>query len=233
MLRNNHVTDQLLQLFRDAEEEAVNDYRRGRVHNEDGITVSLLKALRTNRNFNAWGKNIRLEIDAYRAPDEPSSGADVAIRYQYLDSDSNIRYFRGIIAQAKMYDSSHSKLSDQCEKMIFITDESYVFTYSKTEIRVAPALPIYIDGGVGGKFRKYYSSQFHQFIFSYVQGFHGEQTIGTKLGRPLTASPLSFDYLLDLRLGISEKEGEQGEEGEQIFGFDTPDSNEFYEIPGQ
>ena len=223
MLRNRDITDQLTQLLQDAEEEAINDYRRCRVHEEDGITVSLLKELKTSRNFNAWGKNLRLEIDAYRAPDEPSSGADIAVRYQYLDNDSNNRYTRGIIAQAKMYDQSHPNMSDQCEDMLFITDESYVFTYSTGQFRVAPALPIYIDGGVGGKFRKYYSIRFYQFMFRYIQGFHGDRAIATEIGRPLTASPLSFDYLLDLRLGISQ-------EPEQIYRFDRPDSDEFDEI---
>jgi len=223
MLRTNRVTEKLTQLFEEAEEDALNDYRCGRVHDEDGITVSLLNALRMDQTFDAWGKTLRLEIDGYIAPDEPSSGADIAIRYQYLDNDSNNRYTRGIIAQAKMYDSTHSKLSGQCKDMLFITDESFVLTYSGAQIRVAPALPIYIDGGWGGRFRKYYSDRFYHFMFKYVQGFHGDRTIATEIGRPLIASPLSFDYLLDLRLGISQEENQE-------FKFDSPESSGFERI---
>ena len=210
------------QIFESAESEATEDYDKGKVKDEDGMTVSLIKELSICERFDVWGKNILLDIEGFQGPEEGKSGADIGIRYQVCGPEID-NVSRGIVAQAKMYGSSRSRrLSDQCARMLKITDESYVFTYSPCQIRVAPALPIYLDDGRGGKFKKYLTDSFQSFMKEYTYGFHGDRKVARKMGEPLTDLPdrVEIDYLLDIKVGISEEKYED-------FDFDYVNRNYF------
>lgn len=175
MLRNNKTADELETIFRRVQDDAIEPYRKGTLNSEDMLTASLIKELnKVTRQFDAWGESFRVNITGYDTPDEANSGADLAIIYRVSGPNINDSA-RLVLLQSKMYGATPSNLADQCNRMLKISNESYVISFSKDTIKFVPAFPIYIYEGWGGKYNKYWTDQFWFFMRRFMFGYHGEK----------------------------------------------------------
>jgi hypothetical protein len=187
------------------ERRTVDKYQRGTFTSEERIAgyLSGLIADELRGEYSAGSDTVRISVDAYEAPDEPESGVDLGIRYQL--STEAFHVSTGVLVQSKRYGKSDPFLPSQCYKMLMRTQESYVFTYSEHKIGAIPSLPIYFDGGTGGKFTKYYHTGFVDFMDGLLRGYYGDLLIADKIDRPAEAFPLAerVKYLVNIKVAAN------------------------------
>lgn len=229
MLKRKNVSSKLEPAFAEVESAVTDRYYSGKTVSEDWISASLVSELeRVDRSYKSGKYDVEVGVEAFEAHDEPESGADIGIRYQF--HGPSFRISRGIIVQAKRYGTSHPDLPLQCFKMTQRTEQAYVFTYSESEISVFPALPILLDEGTGGKFTKYYSNPFPQFMSDFVEGFYGEIPVAENIDEPSNIHPVEerVRYIVDIKTGVSVRD-------EFVdFEFDRVDRSHYSRIdPGE
>lgn len=141
------------------------DFREAARHAERGVRRAI-KALRTRRakreddlsgvlkgNLDAEleGKIGRLSWDCTilnhssgRSAEEQEFGADLLINVRF--NGRHLKYNKGVLVQAKKLQGGqlisrheHERLKDQCRDMLKHSSESFVWIYSNTGMRCAPA----------------------------------------------------------------------------------------------
>jgi hypothetical protein len=222
MLAKKNISEGMGEGFREVEEHVTNLYSSGNINKEVDISGALVSSLAwINWDSKIDRDDITANVRAFTVQDEPQSGADIGIRYQFGSAKFGV-VRRGIIAQAKRYDMTHNDLSLQCHKMIARTEEAYLFIYSEEDINVVPAMPVLLDGGVGSRFTKYYKKAFTEFMREYVQGFHGEIPIAENIQEPSEISPVEerVKFLIDIKVTV-------GEEDDLELDFDRVNQDQF------
>lgn len=127
---------------------AMSKYRSGRVHDEDDITGILIGQLDAELDGQigdlTWDTSV-VRHRAGTAAEEKAIGADMIIHVR-LDTPK-ISYSKGVLVQAKRSEpgislsgADHTRLVDQCKKMLAVTPESFVFNYAQGEMRCGSAL---------------------------------------------------------------------------------------------
>lgn len=133
-----------------AVEAAMRKYADGLVTDEDDITGALLGRLDSAFDKKIGGVRWSSSILRHRkgvAAQEKNAGADMLFHVS-IDTPQ-LTYSKGVLIQSKRVDegaqmtvASHKGLIDQCEKMLSITPAAFVFNYTKSGMRCAPALRI-------------------------------------------------------------------------------------------
>ncbi|WP_265887139.1 hypothetical protein [Roseomonas mucosa] len=129
---------------------AMASYGRGEVTDEDdltGVLVGHLGALlRGQIGGLTWSSSV-LRHRAGTAGEEARIGADLLIHVAFKTRTR--RYSKGVLIQAKrvepgtaMSAAAHGELIAQCNKMLGYTPASFVFDYTRTSMRCAPATRI-------------------------------------------------------------------------------------------
>lgn len=210
MLRTFDTTDHLQPRLEEIEQQVTDAYRDGTVRSEDRISgyLSGLLATKLDDRFTSGSDTVRINVDAFESSDEPESGVDIGMRYQLATDRFNLS--TGILIQSKRFGETDVHLRSQCYKMLTRTQEAYLFTYASDEIGVVPALPVYCDGGTGGKFTKYYRIGFVPFLSRFLEGYHGDLSIAEAIDQPAEAFPVPerVRYLVDIRARINRDEVE-------------------------
>lgn len=125
-------------------------YSNGMVTDEDDITGVLIGRLDAAFDDKIGGINWSSSILRHRkgvAAQEKKVGADMLFHVSI--KTPQLTYSKGILIQSKRVDKGtamtakdHSELLGQCDKMLGITPASFVFNYTKSGMRCAPALKI-------------------------------------------------------------------------------------------
>ncbi len=138
---------------------AMHSYAGGIVDHEEEITGVLVGQLLARLDGQigplSWTPHI-MKHRRGRAGEEDKTGADLLIHVEVNTPD--VRYSKGALIQAKRLERNKYLSTDarkdlrlQCKKMLGISPASYVFDYTKTEMRVGSASRI-----VGSRERKLY-----------------------------------------------------------------------------
>lgn len=207
MLRDQKIAEDLGPVLTDIEETVTKLYRQGKYPNEDWVSGSLVtQFLKLRGTYGSGKRRADIIVDAHGVKDEPKSGADIGIRYQFETPEFSVS--RGIIVQAKRYNTQHPDLPLQCLKMLQRTEESYIFTYSDSMIGVFPSLPILLDEGQGSKFTKYYCQPFTLFMRRFIQGFYGEIPLAKSIDQPSDVKMVEerVKFLVDIKTHVYESE---------------------------
>lgn len=135
---------------KEAVRAVMQEYRAGRVTDEDDITGELLGALKIKLNGPIGGLMWTASVvrhRAGRAAEESRIGADILMHVSVKTSEQEIS--KGVLIQAKRPESGgslkpreHVELKAQCTKMTAITPSSYVFNYARRGMRCGPATRI-------------------------------------------------------------------------------------------
>ena len=129
---------------------AMRKYGRGEATDEDDITGVLIGNLDTSLEGQIgdliWSTSI-VRHRRGKAAEEKRIGADIVIHVR-LDA-RDYQYSKGVLVQAKRVEPStkmavadHSKLVEQCNKMLNNSPASFVFNYAKSQMRCASAIKI-------------------------------------------------------------------------------------------
>lgn len=206
VLTESNIEDHLAPKVREVEESVKESISSGTAVSEERITGILSDEIRKKISISEIesGGGLEIKTGAFEARNEPESGADLGLRYQF--TNGNILLSKGVIVQSKRYGKSDIHLSEQCYKMLARSQESYIFTYSPKKIGVIPALTVYADRGVGGKFTKYYDSCFTDFFLRLLKGFHGDVRISDRIDEPaeIALLPQNVRYLVDIQVSAGD-----------------------------
>lgn len=126
---------------------AMEKYAHGHVTDEDDITGVLIgrldEAFDENIGDIKWSSSI-LRHRKGLAAQEKIVGADMLIHVSI--KTPQLAYSKGVLIQSKRVDDgvemtvgSHKELLSQCDKMLDITPDSFVFNYTKSGMRCASA----------------------------------------------------------------------------------------------
>lgn len=130
--------------------ETMAGYSGGNYEDEDDMTGVLVGAL--SAHIGMQGGPIRWNAKVMRhrrgvAAEESVSGADLLIHISL--STPELKYSKGVLVQAKrtepdlpMTNGEHKRLLDQCDKMLAITPDAFVFNFSKRKMRCGSALRV-------------------------------------------------------------------------------------------
>lgn len=126
---------------------AMEKYADGYVTDEDDITGVLIGRLDAAFDENIGGVNWSSSVLRHRkgvAAQEKKAGADMLIHVSI--KTPQLTYSKGVLIQSKRVDDgvemtvgSHKELLSQCDKMLDITSDAFVFNYTKSGMRCASA----------------------------------------------------------------------------------------------
>ena len=151
MLKEYRAVRSAANLVAEAAERTNEALVTGRVEQEPQFTDRMLGRIeQALEGYESHGISWRAKTLTDRGPNaqEKRYGADfmgvVSIRLP------NLRVDKGFLAQAKLHQngskipkSEYERMQEQCEDMLRITPDSFVFIYSNEDIRVVPAITIY------------------------------------------------------------------------------------------
>lgn len=122
-------------------------YASGHVTDEDDITGVLIGRLDSAFDENIGDVNWSSSVLRHRrgvAAQEKKAGADMLIHVSI--KTPQLTYSKGVLIQSKRVDDGvemtvggHKELLSQCDKMLDITPDSFVFNYTKSGMRCASA----------------------------------------------------------------------------------------------
>ncbi|WP_028601169.1 hypothetical protein [Ottowia thiooxydans] len=126
---------------------AMEKYANGHVTDEDDITGVLIGRLDAAFDKDIGGINWSSSVLRHRqgvAAQEKTAGADMLVHVSI--ATPQLTYSKGVLIQSKRIDEgvamtlgSHKELLSQCDKMLDITPDSFVFNYTKSGMRCASA----------------------------------------------------------------------------------------------
>lgn len=119
--------------------------RSSELREEEDITSRLLERIGSTLTFTDGDLRVVTKaITVGKRTEEPATGADIAVVSIY--QSPKVMITKGFLAQAKnlnlqqkMYQPGWGRLQSQCKKMLERTNESYVWLYSGTSLRVHKA----------------------------------------------------------------------------------------------
>ncbi|WP_374395104.1 hypothetical protein [Tabrizicola sp.] len=133
-----------------AVDAVLQQYRGGYVADEDDITPLLAGEISGTLRGQIGGLTWNSAVVRHRkgtAAEEQRVGADLVIHVKFKTKDRE--YSKGVLVQAKkiepgiaMTERGHKELVDQCQKMLAITNSSYVFDYQRRAISCGSATRI-------------------------------------------------------------------------------------------
>ena len=147
MIRHYHAIREAAQHIAGAINRSVDAIRDGRVEQEPAMTDRMLgKVEEALDNYRAKGIcwSAKTLTDRGGGAQETRYGADFMGVLNISLPDFNVA--KGFLAQAKLIRADRTinlkELKGQCEKMLNLSPDSFVFLYSPNDVRVVPALSI-------------------------------------------------------------------------------------------
>lgn len=214
MFRNRHILRAVADMVTSAAKDTIEDLRDGWVEQEAPFTDRLVANLQ-NQLDGKTVKGIRWKAktltDRGRQSQESAFGADF-LGVLTLDLQG-LRVMKGFFAQAKlvrrtsknMQRSEFERLRTQCEKMLSVTPDSFVFLYSKRGIKIVPASSVV--GTSADNLKSLSDRTIGRFFTEYVECFIGDP----KLNAPTLDKFYAVAERYEVRQGLYVHASDEGE----------------------
>lgn len=181
MITNYHAIREVAKLIDEAIDTTIDALHERRVEHEPAFTDRMLGAIENSLDgYYSKGISWRAKTLTDRGPGSQESkyGADFM---GVLKIDlPELTVAKGFLAQAKLLRHGRvddlSELQAQCEKMLRMSPDSYVFLYSTKEVRIVPAISIV---GVSVDPTELYSRSPQRFFEDYLECFIGDRDINS------------------------------------------------------
>jgi hypothetical protein len=162
----------------DAGREIAALFSAGEIADEDDFTSALIQGIRSRLNCLeiggvAW--HGRKTTSRFEGSEENRSGADLL---GVLEVDlADVAFRKGFLAQAKREKGGHGmqRLRQQCQQMLALTPDSFVFLYGKKGVEVLPAL-LYAEGSLGLRHADPWDLE--RFFAAHFASFIGDRKLG-------------------------------------------------------
>ena len=176
----------------EAVQSVVDAFAGGRIQEEPDFTSRMLQAIESELNgTTVKGILWQSVVTTSHGPntEEKATGADFMGVLNINLPDYRVR--KGFLAQAKRADrldrQEMTRLQDQCERMLDLTPESYVFLYRREGVRVLPAISI-LSANVSD-LAELYNRSIQRFFELHLESFIGDRRFSSpsadQLGRLL------------------------------------------------
>ena len=150
MIKSYHIVRASAQRIENAANRVLRSYQEGVIEHEPTFTDRMLGAIEEAKSdFSVKGVRWRSKTLTYQGPhaQETEYGADFI---GVLDINlSEYSVVKGFLAQAKrvepdqfMNSRDWEDMKEQCDKMLALSPDSFVFVYSKEAISVVPAVSV-------------------------------------------------------------------------------------------
>jgi len=180
MFRNRHILKSISEIVTTASKQTLADLREGWVEQETPFTDLLVANIKNQLD----GKKIKgilwkakILTDRGQHAQETTFGADF-LGVLTLDLQG-FRVTKGFFGQAKLArrnrresQSESKRLKEQCNKMLSVTPDSFVFVYSKRGIKIFPASSV--AGTSETNLKGLASRTIGRFFAEYVECFIGD-----------------------------------------------------------
>lgn len=185
---------------------AMKKYRTGRVVHEDDLTGVLVGLLDSELDGNIDGLIWDTSIFKHRAGsanEEGHFGADILIHIKLKTPE--LYYSKGIFIQAKRAEPGHSlstkdhkNLVDQCNKMLKFTPASFVFNYTKSELRCGSASKI--AGSIDKDLNNNCNWTAYRFFLEFFRCNVGDQNLTSAIIDDIKINGIDdFPYIVDIK----------------------------------
>jgi hypothetical protein len=215
MLKYRRIIRESAKVVADAASRTADDYAVGEIEHEPDFTGEMLGRMKEAIN----GYRIRgvrwtakMLTSAGANAQEHAFGADFlgVVQFEFPD----YRITKGFLAQAKRIDSdghmtpqNWDRLVEQCRQMLSITNESYVFVYSRSGIIIVPALAI-TSATSRHNPHEFYSKTARRFYIEHFECFIGDSAISSadvktlerlRAGHALYLGAAPIQQMLDMK----------------------------------
>jgi hypothetical protein len=203
------IVESSARLVSEAVQSVVDDFAGGQIQEEPDFTSRMLQAIQRELNGKAV-KGILWQslVTTSHGPNaqERATGADfMGVLSINLP---NYRVCKGFLAQAKRADrmggQEMTRLQNQCENMLNLTPESYVFLYKIDGVRVLPAISV-LSARVRG-LTELYNRSVQRFFELHLESFIGDRRLSSASADQLDG--LLEEYRVDRILYLAAKQGE-------------------------
>lgn len=195
-------------LVAEAVQGVVDEYAEGIIREEPDFTSSMLQTIKERLN----GKTVKgivwqSVVTTSHGPnsEEKPTGADFMGVLSINLPDYNVN--KGFLAQAKrakrLYGKEITELKKQCDRMLNITPESYVFLYSKDGVRVLPAISV-LSANVSD-LTELYNRSIQRFFELHLESFIGDRRLSSASAEQIEL--LLKEYKVSNILYLAGKEG--------------------------
>ncbi|MGE4182763.1 MAG: hypothetical protein AB7J34_23300 [Limisphaerales bacterium] len=195
MLPHYHAVRDAAQRIAGAIDHSVEALAQGRVEHEPAMTDRMLGAIEEslvdyqNRGLRWTAKTL---TDRGRGSQESKYGADFLGVLSIALPDFTVS--KGFLAQAKLVRGNSSgevkELKRQCEKMLDLSPDSFVFLYGATGVRIVPALSV-LAADVDPL--KLYSRSAQSFFEAHFECFIGDRSIKSSSPKTLESMRAQFE----------------------------------------
>ena len=196
-------------LVSEAVQGVVDDYAGGRIREEPDFTSRMLQAIERELN----GKTIKgifwqaLATTSHGPnTEEKATGADFMGVLNINLPD--YRVCKGFLAQAKragrLSGQEMDRLRTQCENMLNLTPESYVFLYKRDGVRVLPAISV-LSANVSD-LTELYNRSIQRFFELHLESFIGDRRLSSPSADQFNA--ILKEYRIRQGLYLAAKQGE-------------------------
>ena len=178
----------------DAIDHSVDALRQGRVEHEPAMTDRMLGAIEeslTDYQHKGIRWTAKTLTDRGQNSQESKYGADFmgVLNIELPD----FRVSKGFLAQAKLIRNKSAgnvaQLKKQCEKMLKLSPDSFVFLYGRSGVRVVPALSV-----IGSNLDplQLYDRSAQRFFEDHLECFIGDRSIKSASPKTLEAMRVQF-----------------------------------------
>ena len=155
--------------------EVVGALSTGRIEQEADLTSQFVGEIRGELRRGDFGSHYQWDIKVLtdRGPgaQEKTYGADLLVVQSFDLADYKLT--KGFLAQAKLRDKRLDRpgLADQCQRMLRVTPDAFVFEYAKSGINVISASAAMASGGQLDQLR---AKSFNDFLAEFMTSFIGD-----------------------------------------------------------
>lgn len=193
MYQYREIVRQSARAVSEAANRVVEAHRHGRVQQEPAFTDRMLGRIEeAMNNLNVRGVTWQATTltDRGHGAQERLFGADfVGILSISLPE---FQVHKGFLAQSKLLrdnqalsTSESSRLREQCDKMLSLSPDAFVFLYSTRGIRIVPAISV-VSTRLGNiNLQRLYSRSMQRFFELHFESFIGDRTISIRDEKPL------------------------------------------------
>jgi len=218
MLRNRYILKSIADVVTKAAKQTIEDLRDCWIEQEAHVTGLLLANLQ-NQLDGTTLKGIhwkaKIFTDRGRRSQESKFGADF-LGVLTLDL-LGLRITKGFFAQAKLIRRSRKRanasefkrLQKQCQKMLNVTPDSFVFIYSKRGIKIVPASSVL--GTKAENMNSLSNRTIGRFFTEYVECFVGDP----KINAPTLEQFYDVAKRYEVRQGLYVHASDEGDHPEQ------------------
>jgi len=192
MLNHYRAIKEITSRIGSAVDSTVGALQEGRVEHEPAFTDRMLGSIEESlKDFRSKGIkwDAKTLTDRGRGSQESKVGADFLVTIEYNLDDYKVA--KGFLAQAKLLRKgdidSVKDLQEQCEKMLKLSPDSFVFLYDTESVRVVPAVSV-----ISSDFSptEHYSRAASRFFADHLECFVGDRNISS-------ATPEGLEKLIE------------------------------------